>query len=74
MSLSPEELYHLYKEVEASEIIDIGVPEWLDAIALDWKENKDPADRLIVAYAMKHALPIATTDRKIQAFYKKVIW
>lgn len=60
-------------ETEEAKIIDIGVQEWFDSIELDWK-HKDPVDRLIVAYAKRHDLPIVTTDKAIKKFYKKVIW
>src|SRR3990167_4544248 len=56
------------------EMIDISVNEWLDSIELIWDENKDPADRIITAFAIKNELPIVTTDKKIETFYRKIIW
>lgn len=74
MSISSRELCNQYKQIENIEIIDIGVHEWLESIELIWDENRDPADRIITAYAIKHELSIVTTDKKIEKFYRKVIW
>lgn len=73
MNLSAEELYAQYLQISNVSIVDIGVTEWLDAVALDWK-NKDPVDRLLVAYAKKRNLPIVTSDRLIKLFFKNVLW
>ncbi len=55
MNISAEELYHHYLKLQPTiEIINIGVREWLDSIALGWNENRDPADRLITAFAKKN--------------------
>jgi PIN domain nuclease of toxin-antitoxin system len=40
---------------------------------LRW-DHRDPADRLIVATALSLNAPIVTTDERIKAFYKRVIW
>lgn len=74
MNLSVQDLYIEYSGIKAINIVNIGVEEWLDSIHLEWAENKDPADRLIVAFARKHHLPIVTTDRSIKKFYKEVVW
>jgi PIN domain nuclease of toxin-antitoxin system len=74
MGLSANALYDVYKQVENLQIIDISVDEWLHSIDLDWPENRDPADRMIVFFAIKQHLPIVTSDKKIKQFYKKVIW
>lgn len=37
--------------------------------------HKDPADRIIVATARKHGVPLITADRKIQAYpHVQTIW
>ena len=74
MSISSRELFQHFDQIENIQIINIGVNEWLDSIELIWEENKDPADRMITAFAIKHELSIVTTDKKIQKFYPKVIW
>ena len=74
MSISSRELFHEFSQIEHIIIVDIGVNEWLESIELVWDENKDPADRLITAFAIKHELVIVTTDKKIENFYSKVAW
>ena len=74
MSISARELVQQFGQIEHIELIDIGVNEWLDSIELIWDENKDPADRIITAFAIKNELSIITTDKKIEKFYPKVIW
>ncbi len=36
--------------------------------------HEDPFDRLIIASAMEHALPIATADRIFEEYPVKVVW
>jgi PIN domain nuclease of toxin-antitoxin system len=74
MALSPRALYDVYKQVESIQMIDIGVDEWLASIDLDWPCNRDPADRMVAAFALKNHLAIVTSDKKMKQFYKKVIW
>ncbi len=74
MSVSPRMLYNEFRQIKNLEMIDIGIDEWLDSIELSWEENRDPADRIITAFAAKKQASIVTSDKKIKAFYKKVIW
>jgi PIN domain nuclease of toxin-antitoxin system len=74
MSVSSRALVQQLSEVQHVTIIDIGVNEWLDSIELVWDDNRDPADRIITAFAIKNELPIVTTDKKIENFYRKVLW
>jgi len=74
MSISPRELANEFNQINHIKIISISVDDWLDSIELAWDENRDPADRIITAYAIKNELPIVTTDKKIKKFYQKVIW
>lgn len=74
MSVPTRELFRQFGQIEHVEIIDISVNEWLDSIELVWDENRDPADRIITAFAIKNELSIVTTDKKIKKFYQKVIW
>jgi PIN domain nuclease of toxin-antitoxin system len=73
LNLSAEALYESYREVPSVSILDISPRHWLDSIDLSWR-HRDPADRLIVAHAVRTGRPIVTTDRKIKAFYKDVVW
>lgn len=74
MSISSRDLFKQFCNIDNIEIINIGVNEWFESIELVWDENRDPADRIITAFAIKHELPIVTTDQKIEKFYRKVIW
>lgn len=61
------------KALGSIEIIPVDENIWLRNLALDW-ENRDPADRTIVATAMLKSLPIVTRDQVIRDFYEPVIW
>lgn len=74
LSISVSDLFQRFSEIETNKIIDIGVKEWLDSIELDWKDNKDPADRMITAFAKRYHYPVVTTDSKIQQFYSHTLW
>ncbi|GEM_PF-2586516 len=74
MDTSTRTLYNEFSQIETVQIINISVDEWLDSIELHWPENKDPADRIITAFAAKKQLSIVTSDKRIKQFYKKVIW
>lgn len=68
-SLSSEDVNELYSELsEAFDIVDIDTDLWLEAVRQDW-DHRDPADRLIVAFAKYYNYPIATSDLKIKNYY-----
>src|SRR5690242_16195123 len=69
MNLSANELLDNLIRIPAIDIIKIGAEEWLESIDLDWEENRDPADRLIVAFAKRKKIPIVTSDKSIKSFY-----
>lgn len=74
MSLSVRDLHQKLRQIKSLEMVNIGVDEWLDSIDLHWEDNKDPADRMITAFAIKKNYPIVTTDLKIKKFYHHVLW
>ena len=74
MNLTADDLYSNFLQIPTIDIIKIGVEEWLESIDLDWDDNRDPADRLIVTFAKRKKIPIITSDKKIKSFYKQVIW
>ena len=74
LGIAVNEIYHFCLSLSGFEIVDIGVSAWLDSIEMTWAENQDPADRVIVSYAMKNRLAIVTTDQKMKAYYQRVIW
>jgi len=46
---------------------------WMENLRLNW-EHRDPADRTIVATAMRRSLPILTKDEIIKQFYANQGW
>lgn len=54
-------------------IIPVDEHIWLRNILLEW-ENRDPADRTIVATALLHDMPIMTKDGMIDSYYPNIIW
>lgn len=73
IGITAEALYQQIAAVGNIEIVSVGVAEWFDAIELDWLENNDPADRVLVAFAARKKLPIVSSDKKIAKFYKRTI-
>lgn len=61
------------KSLGSVEIIAVDESIWITNILLDW-QNRDPADRTIVATAMQRDLPIMTKDQIILDYYSKTIW
>ena len=61
------------KALGSLEIVVVDETIWIKNISLTW-ENKDTADRIIVATAMLKNLPIVTKDKIIRDFYQHIIW
>ncbi len=55
------------------EIVPVDESIWVESLMLEW-ENRDPADRVIVATAIKRRCSLVSRDEKIARFYKKTIW
>jgi PIN domain nuclease of toxin-antitoxin system len=55
------------------EIIAVDEDIWVKNLSLPW-ENRDPADRTIIATAMLRDLPLVTKDDSMRRFYSRVIW
>src|SRR5689334_3505742 len=66
IGISVENLFFEVEQISNLTIVDISVRDWLAAVNLEWSQNKDPADRLIVAFAKELRIPIITTDKKIK--------
>jgi len=58
--------------VKGVEIVSVDADLWLSSLDLDWK-HRDPADRLVVALAMREKLPLLTRDETIRAWYPRVV-
>jgi PIN domain nuclease of toxin-antitoxin system len=61
------------ERLESFEILPVDVQTWLDNLALPW-EHRDPADRTIVALAVRFGCPLITSDAVIASFYPQTIW
>lgn len=70
----PVDIYaHQLQRVQGVEIVAVDLETWLTNLALNWV-HRDPADRTIVATAVRHNAPLITSDQTIQAFYPQTIW
>jgi PIN domain nuclease of toxin-antitoxin system len=49
------------------ELLPVDSSVWLRSLALDW-DHRDPADRVIVATALLHDVPVLTKDETMHAF------
>jgi PIN domain nuclease of toxin-antitoxin system len=59
--------------VDGLTLAPVDVRVWLRRLELDWL-HRDPADRVIVATADLHALPLMTSDTAIARFYPPTVW
>lgn len=73
IGISLEEYLGMLRTMNTVEIIPVDENIWIESINLDW-ENRDPADRVIVATAKIRGLSILSKDEKIRKFYKRTIW
>ena len=55
------------------EILAVDIQTWLDNVDLPW-DHRDPADRTIVALAVRKNCPLITSDEMIANFFAKTIW
>ncbi len=69
-SLAMPDLVKIIENLDHMKLIDINTTMWLDAVNMEWPENRDPVDKLIVSYAKKRKLSIVTSDQKMSAFYE----
>lgn len=60
-------------KLDRLEIEPVGVETWVSSMNFDW-EHRDPADRVIVATALRHKSPLVTSDRVIRDFYAATVW
>jgi PIN domain nuclease of toxin-antitoxin system len=61
------------QRVEKVEIVAVDVEIWLANLALDWT-HRDPADRTIVATAVRHEAALVTSDEAMRRFYGRAVW
>jgi len=57
------------------EIEEIGVADLVESTRLPGEFHKDPADRIIVAFARRRRIPLVTTDDKILGYpHVETLW
>ena len=61
------------RETGILDIAPVDLATWQENLSLEW-ENRDPADRTIVATARLRALPLLTADEEMHAFHPGCIW
>ena len=62
-------------ETEAVTFIPVDNEIGVKSVELPGEFHKDPADRLIVATARRHAIPLVTADDKIRAYpHIRTLW
>ncbi len=66
LGIAVEELARRLERSAAVELVPVDTTIWLRSLALDW-DHRDPADRVIVATAQLHGLPLLTKDETIRA-------
>lgn len=67
LGLSIDKLAHRIERHSVIELLPVDTAIWLRSLALPW-DHRDPADRVIVATALLHGLPILTKDEAIRSF------
>lgn len=65
LPVSLEEFVARVKRTGAIRIVPVDESIWLKSLALDWKHT-DPADRVVVATALKCEAPLLTKDDKMR--------
>jgi len=71
--LSMNEYVDRLRQLGSLEILAVDIQTWLDNVDLPW-DHRDPADRTIVALAVRNNCPLITSDEMIANFFAKTIW
>ena len=73
IGMAIEDYTRKLNQLNCVEIVPVDEKIWMESIRLRW-ENRDPADRVIVATALFRSVPIVSKDEKISSFYGKTLW
>jgi PIN domain nuclease of toxin-antitoxin system len=71
--LSMNEYVDRLRQLGSLEILAVDIQTWLDNVDLPW-DHRDPADRTIVALAVRNNCPLITSDKMIANYFAKTIW
>ncbi len=73
LPITAAELYARLRQVDRVTFLPTTADIWLTTVALDW-DQRDPADRVIVATAIQNSSPLVTSDERMRRFYDRAIW
>lgn len=71
--LSLREYVEGIAHVDRVEILAVDVPTWIESLDLDW-QHRDPADRVIVATAVRHGCALVSPDAAMAGYYARTLW
>ena len=72
LGCSIREYHRRLASVQGLDIVAVNAELWIASLELEWT-HRDPADRLIVALAQLHKLPILTADTVIRDWYPDIV-
>jgi len=67
LGITIEELARRLERSGPARVVPVDTTVWLRSLALPW-DHRDSADRVIVATALLHGVPLLTKDQSIHAF------
>lgn len=73
LPLSVNEYANRLQSLEKLEILPVDGQTWLENLDLAW-ERGDPADRTIVALAVRFDCPLVSSDPVIANYYPGTVW
>jgi PIN domain nuclease of toxin-antitoxin system len=75
LSMNVDDWLQTVAEIDAIAFVSVDTDIALQSTRLPGKFHADPADRMIVALARHHAVPLLTADKKIRAYrHVKTVW
>lgn len=60
-------------ETSVVDVVPVSAEDWMASLELDW-DHRDPADRVIVALALRSGADLVTADERIRGFYPRTVW
>ena len=73
LPLSMQDFAENLERTERVEVLPVDMRTWIGNLELDW-DHRDPADRTIVATAIRYNCPLVTSDAAILDYYSRAIW
>lgn len=73
LPVAPEQWFDVVLEHHSLAVIKLDLPTCVAATQLP-PIHRDPCDRLIIATALAHKLPVVTADRRFEAYRVDVLY